>query len=461
MSFENLGLSADLLRAVREQGYSEATPVQAQAIPTILQGQDVLAGAQTGTGKTAGFTLPILQRLSQSAPPVGKHRPVRALILTPTRELASQVESSVRAYGKYAGLHSMAVFGGVKIGPQISKLRRGVDIVVATPGRLLDLVDQREMNLSQIEVLVLDEADRMLDMGFIPAIRRIVALLPQQRQSLLFSATYTPEIKKLADSILRSPATIEVAGRNTTADNVEQRVHAVDHARKRELLSELIGVGNWRQVLVFTRTKRGADRLSRQLVTDGLSATAIHGDKTQGARNKALADFKRGKARVLVATDVAARGLDIDQLPYVVNYDLPMVAEDYVHRIGRTGRAGNSGEAISLVSAEERNLLHGIERLLKRELKRELVAGYEANFSLQSTDLTRRPGGAKKSTGNNNRQARSGYGAGAGNRPRNSSDKGRTEYKGRRNESPKRQRSDGRAAAPAKARGKPRARAHA
>jgi ATP-dependent RNA helicase RhlE len=399
MSFEALGLSADLLRAVREQGYSEATPVQAQAIPAILQGQDILAGAQTGTGKTAGFTLPVLQRLGetqQSGRPASHRaakncRPVRALILAPTRELANQVEQSVRAYGKYTQLYSMAIFGGVKIGPQISKLRRGVDVVVATPGRLLDLVDQREIDLSHIDMLVLDEADRMLDMGFIPAIRRIVSLLPERRQTLFFSATYSAEVKKLADSILRSPTCIEVARGNTTAENVSQRVHPVDSQRKRQLLSELIGGGNWRQVLVFTRTKRGADRLATQLIGDGLAATAIHGDKTQGARNRALSDFKRGKARVLVATDVAARGLDIDHLPYVVNYDLPMVAEDYVHRIGRTGRAGNSGEAISFVCAEERNLLHNIERLLKREVKREIVPGYEPDFRLQATDNARRP----------------------------------------------------------------------
>lgn len=396
MLFEDLGLSADVLRAVREQGYTEATPVQAQAIPAIFQGKDILAGAQTGTGKTAGFTLPILQNLSQ-APQSGKSfRHARALILTPTRELASQVEQSVRAYGKYTRLFSMAVFGGVKIGPQISKLRRGVDIIVATPGRLLDLVDQREIDLSRIEMFVLDEADRMLDMGFIPAIRRIVKLLPSQRQTLFFSATYSPEIKKLADSLLRSPTCIEVARRSMAAENVSQRVHPVENQRKRELLSELIGSGNWRQVLVFTRTKRGADRLSKQLVSDGLASTAIHGDKTQGARNKALADFKHGKARVLVATDVAARGLDIDALPYVVNYDLPMVAEDYVHRIGRTGRAGKLGEAISFVSAEERNLLHNIERMLKREVKREVVEGYEPNFGMQPSDLARRPEKASK-----------------------------------------------------------------
>lgn len=391
MSFEELGLSADLLRAVREQGYTQASPVQAQAIPAVLNGGDLLAGAQTGTGKTAAFSLPVLHLLSQAPAPKG-FRPVRALILTPTRELASQVEESIRNYGKYTRLYSMAVFGGVKIGPQINKLRRGVDIVVATPGRLLDLVDQREIDLSKVEVLVLDEADRMLDMGFIPAIRRIVRLLPEQRQSLFFSATYSSEIKKLADTILHSPVSIEVAQRNTAAETVSQRIHPVDSPRKRELLSELIGAGNWQQVLVFTRTKRGADRLSRQLTSDGLVSTAIHGDKSQGARNKALSDFKRGKARVLVATDVAARGIDIDHLPFVVNFDLPMVAEDYVHRIGRTGRAGKSGEAISLVCEDERNLLHSIERMLKRELKREVVDGYEPGFILQRTDLNRKPG---------------------------------------------------------------------
>jgi ATP-dependent RNA helicase RhlE len=398
MLFNDLGLSADILRALNEQGYTEPTPVQAQAIPFILQGRDILAGAQTGTGKTAGFTLPILQRLSETSSN-SSFRPVRALVLVPTRELATQVEQSVRNYGKYTRLYSAAIFGGVKIGQQINRLRRGVDIVVACPGRLLDLVDQREIDLSQVETLVLDEADRMLDMGFIPAIRRIVKLLPAKRQTLFFSATYSDEIRKLSESLLSSPASVEIARANAAADRVDQRVHPVESQRKRELLSELIGTGNWRQVLVFTRTKRGADRLSRQLQTDGLSATAIHGDKTQGARTKALSDFKHGKARILVATDVAARGLDISELPYVVNYDLPMVAEDYVHRIGRTGRAGNSGRAISLVCQDESNLLHNIERLLKREVKREVVAGYEPGFRLQPTDITRKPGAGRKPTG--------------------------------------------------------------
>jgi len=407
MSFDRLGLSAELLRAVKEQGYSQPTPVQVQAIPAILEGHDILAGAQTGTGKTAGFTLPLLQRLAQTPPRSGSHHPVRALILAPTRELAGQVHDSVRSYGRYTKLHSANVYGGVKIGPQIRALRRGVDILVATPGRLLDLVEQRELALSSVEILVLDEADRMLDMGFIPAIRRIVALLPKQRQTLFFSATYSPGIRKLTESLLTSPVEIEVARRNTAAENVSQRVHPVAHQRKRELLSELIGSGNWRQVLVFTRTKRGADRLSRQLSGDGLGTSAIHGNKTQGARNKALADFKAGRVRVLVATDIAARGLDIDHLPYVVNYDLPMVAEDYVHRIGRTGRAGKSGEAISLVSADERPLLHNIEKLLKRQVNREVVAGYEPDFNLNRAPAQRQaPASRKSGRGGRNARAR-------------------------------------------------------
>ncbi|GAB3031965.1 DEAD/DEAH box helicase [Bowmanella dokdonensis] len=375
MSFEQLGLSAELLRAVAEQGYSQPTPIQAQAIPLVLQGKDVLAGAQTGTGKTAGFTLPLLQLL-QGRPVKPGVRPVRALVLTPTRELAAQVAESVETYGKNLPLRSAVIFGGVNINPQIAALRRGVDILVATPGRLLDHVNQKTLDLSQVEILVLDEADRMLDMGFIHDIRRVLKLLPAKRQNLLFSATFSDEIRRLADGLLNQPVSVEVARRNTASETVEQTIHPVDKSNKRQLLSYLIGSKNWRQVLVFTRTKHGANRLAQQLEKDGLTAAAIHGNKSQGARTRALADFKSGQVRVLVATDIAARGLDIDQLPHVVNYELPNVPEDYVHRIGRTGRAGNEGEAISLVSGDEKKLLRDIERLIKRELPKVTVEGF-------------------------------------------------------------------------------------
>lgn len=383
MSFEDLGLSSELLRAIADQGYSEPTPIQRQAIPVVIEGQDVLAGAQTGTGKTAGFTLPMLQRLS-SGQSHSRKRPIRALVLTPTRELAAQVGDSVETYGKYLPLKSAIVFGGVKINPQIEKLRQGVDILVATPGRLLDHAQQKTVNLSQVEILVLDEADRMLDMGFIRDIRKLLKLLPCKRQNLLFSATYSDDIKKLAHDLLYKPAKIEVARKNTAAETVDQKIYLVDKGRKRELLSYMIGSNNWKQVLVFTRTKHGANRLAKQLETDGLTAAAIHGNKSQGARTRALANFKKGEVRVLVATDIAARGLDIDQLPHVVNYELPNVPEDYVHRIGRTGRAGNEGEAISLVSIDEDKLLVDIERLLKRELPKEELAGYERDPSIKA-----------------------------------------------------------------------------
>jgi len=388
MSFDTLGLSAELLRAISEQGYSEPTPVQLNAIPVVLAGKDVLAGAQTGTGKTAGFTLPLLQRLVENPVKSGR-RPVRALVLTPTRELAAQVGDSVKTYGRHLPLRSAVIFGGVKINPQIEKLRRGVDILVATPGRLLDHVSQKTVDLSKVEILVLDEADRMLDMGFIHDIRKVMALLPDKhsRQTLLFSATFSNEIKELANRLLNKPELIEVARRNTTAELIEQRVHPVDKQRKRELLSFMIGTHNWRQVLVFTRTKHGANRLAEQLEKDGLTASAIHGNKSQGARTRALAGFKSGDVRVLVATDIAARGLDIDQLPHVVNYELPNAPEDYVHRIGRTGRAGNEGEAISLVCVDEHKLLRDIERLLKREIPKEVMEGYEPDPSIKAEPI--------------------------------------------------------------------------
>jgi ATP-dependent RNA helicase RhlE len=376
MTFRNLGLSTDLLRAVADSGYTKPTPIQQQAIPAILQGQDVFASAQTGTGKTAGFTLPLLQLLNTTNSNK-VHRTPRALILTPTRELADQVNDSVKTYGKYLSLRSAVVYGGVGIGPQIQMLRRGVDILVATPGRLLDHLGQKTVDLSHIEILVLDECDRMLDMGFIRDIRKILAILPPSRQTLMFSATFSKAIQQLANTLLKSPTLIEVAPRNTAAIQVKQVVHPVDRDRKRELLSHMIGFHNWKQVLVFTRTKHGANRLAEQLAKDGLKSSAIHGNKSQAARTRALQDFKQGKVRVLVATDVASRGLDIDQLPHVVNFELPNVPEDYVHRIGRTGRAGNVGRAVSLVCEDEYPFLKDIERLLNQTLAKEVVPGYE------------------------------------------------------------------------------------
>ena len=388
MSFDTLGLSAELLRAIDEQGYNEPTPIQRKAIPIIMDGKDVMAGAQTGTGKTAGFTLPLLQRLSANPIKNGR-RPVRALVLTPTRELAAQVGASVDTYGRHLPLKSAVIFGGVKINPQIAKLRQGVDILVATPGRLLDHASQKTVDLSQVEILVLDEADRMLDMGFIHDIRKVLAMLPKNgaRQNLLFSATFSSEIKQLANRLLNQPELIEVARQNATADRIKQVVHPVDKLRKRELLSQLIGSQNWRQVLVFTRTKHGANRLAQQLEKDGLSAAAIHGNKSQGARTRALAGFKRGEVRVLVATDIAARGLDIDQLPHVVNFELPNVPEDYVHRIGRTGRAGNEGEAVSLVCVDEHKLLRDIERVLKSEIPKVVLEGYAPDPGIKAEPI--------------------------------------------------------------------------
>ncbi|MCG7897575.1 MAG: ATP-dependent RNA helicase RhlE [Candidatus Thiodiazotropha weberae] len=411
MSFDSLGLSTDLLRAVGEQGYTEPTPIQRKAIPVILAGKDVMAGAQTGTGKTAGFTLPLLQRLADKPITKGK-RPVRALVLTPTRELAAQVGESVDTYGRHTSLRSTVIFGGVKINPQIAKLRQGVDILIATPGRLLDHASQGTVDLSRVEILVLDEADRMLDMGFIHDIRKVLSLLPANgtRQNLLFSATFSNEIKKLAGQLLDHPELIEVARRNTTAERIKQVIHPVDKRRKREMLSHMIGSGNWQQVLVFTRTKHGANRLAQQLERDGLTAAAIHGNKSQGARTRALAGFKNGKVRVLVATDIAARGLDIDQLPHVVNYELPNVPEDYVHRIGRTGRAGNEGEAISLVCVDEHKLLKDIERLLKGRIPQVTVEGYEPDPTIKAEPVQKQRNNNPR---NNDRRA-----AGSNNRSR-------------------------------------------
>jgi len=406
MSFKNLGLCDQLLRAIKEQGYDEPTPVQKEAIPVILKKRDILAGAQTGTGKTAGFTLPMLQLLHQHKPTKGKHN-VRALILTPTRELASQVQESVEMYGKFLPFKSCVIFGGVKINPQITALRKGMDIVVATPGRLLDHVGQKTIDLSKVDFLILDEADRMLDMGFINDIKKVLAVLPKQRQNLLFSATFSNEIKKLTDSLLNSPVLIEVARRNQSSEQIKQIVHPVDKERKRELLTKLINDGNWKQVLVFTRTKHGANRLSGQLDKDGITSAAIHGNKSQNARTKALADFKTGKVRVLVATDIAARGIDIDQLPHVVNYELPNVPEDYVHRIGRTGRAGNNGEAMSLVCVDENEFLANIEKLIKKDIHKTVIKGFAPDPSIKAEPIQmgggRGKGGNSRNRNNNNK----------------------------------------------------------
>jgi ATP-dependent RNA helicase RhlE len=383
MTFDDLGLAQPILRAVHEEGYSVPTPIQQQAIPAVMTGVDLLAGAQTGTGKTAGFTLPLLHMLAAGAPAKNRQgRPaVRALILTPTRELAAQVEESVRTYGRHLPLTSMAMFGGVGMNPQIERLRRGVDILVSTPGRLLDHHQQGTLDLSQVQYFVLDEADRMLDMGFIHDIKKVLAIVPPKKQSLLFSATFSDEIKALAERLLNKPQVIEVARRNTTAETIAQRVVLTGRERKKDLLAHLIKSQDWHQVLVFTRMKHGANRLVEFLIKQGISAMAIHGNKSQTARTKALAEFKSGELAVLVATDIAARGIDIDQLPHVINFELPNVPEDYVHRIGRTGRAGAQGEALSLVCMDEEGFLGEIEKLIKRRFERETVAGFEVPSS--------------------------------------------------------------------------------
>ncbi len=393
MSFTSLGLADEIVRAITDHGYTTPTPIQAQAIPAVLAGGDLLAGAQTGTGKTAGFTLPILQRLANGAGApltTSATRPIRALILTPTRELAAQVEESVRTYGKYLKLTSTVIFGGVGINPQIKLLKHGVDILVATPGRLLDHMQQGTVNLNHVEILVLDEADRMLDMGFIRDIKKVLAVLPKKRQNLLFSATFSEEIKALADGLLNAPAMIEVARRNSTVEMIAQKIHPVDRDRKHPMLTHLIKTKQWTQVLVFTRTKHGANKLVEQLGKDGITGLAIHGNKSQSARTRALAEFKDGTLQVLVATDIAARGIDIDQLPHVVNYDLPNIPEDYVHRIGRTGRAGATGEAVSLVCVDEHEMLRDIEKLIKRTLPRETIAGFEPDPLAKAQPIQKR-----------------------------------------------------------------------
>ncbi len=409
MSFDSLGLRAELLRAIDQQGYTEPTPVQHKAIPVVLAGKDVMASAQTGTGKTAAFTLPLLQRLSVQG---GPHR-LRALILTPTRELAAQVHENLRGYARHLQIRSAEIFGGVNINPQISKLQRGVDVLIATPGRLIDHIERGTVDLRQVETLILDEADRMLDMGFRPAIDRVVKALPRQRQTLLFSATFSKEITEMASRYLNQPVRVETAPPNSTVELIAQKAVLVDQKQKREVLSWMIGSENWHQVLVFTRTKHGANRLAKQLESDGLTAAAIHGNKSQGARTKALADFKANRVRVLVATDIAARGLDIDQLPHVVNFEIPNVPEDYVHRIGRTGRAGREGLAISLVCGAEHGLFEDIRKLVKVKIPTETLEGYEP-----TEPLSRDAG--KQSRGNQGRQARSGPGRGsnAGQKPK-------------------------------------------
>lgn len=381
MSFESLGLSAALLKAISKKGYTTPSPIQQKAIPKILEGRDVLASAQTGTGKTAGFTLPMLQKMLHS--PSKGIRPIRALVLTPTRELAAQVMDDVQTYAAFTDLRSMVIFGGVNANPQIRTLKQGVDILVATPGRLLDLHNQGIMSFKMVEFLVLDEADRMLDMGFLRDIKKILALLPNKRQNLLFSATFSKEIKNLANSFLNNPVMVEAAPENTTADKVEQLIYRTNKSQKTELLIKMISEGNWDQVLVFTRTKHGANKLAQKLDKAKIKSAAIHGNKSQGARTKALAGFKEGSVRVLVATDIAARGLDIPLLPHVVNYELPNIAEDYVHRIGRTGRAGASGQAISIVSVDEFEYVRNIEKLLGEKLGNESVPGFEPTESLK------------------------------------------------------------------------------
>ena len=419
MLFTSLGLSDPILKAIKETGYTKPTPIQAKAIPLVLEGKDVLAAAQTGTGKTAAFTLPLLERMVQNhkktATDKGQpKRHIRALILTPTRELAAQIDENVDMYAKYLPYKSTVIFGGVNINKQINILKSGVDILIATPGRLLDLASQKMVNLSKVEVLVLDEADRMLDMGFIHDMKKVLRLIPKQRQTLLFSATFSKEIKTLAGGFQTNPSLVEVAAQNKTADRIAQLVHPVDKKKKKDLLVKLINDGQWRQVLVFTRTKHGANKLCEHLEQNGIKSSAIHGNKSQGARTKALANFKENRIRVLVATDIAARGIDISMLPHVVNFELPNVPEDYVHRIGRTGRAGREGEAVSLVCVDENDYLRGIERLISQKIPKKVVEGFEVDPSIQAEPINqgggrgRRGGGGgqKRASSNNNSSQR-------------------------------------------------------
>jgi len=417
MSFTNLGLNDSLLKAIKDQGYDTPTPIQQQAIPIVIEGKDVLAAAQTGTGKTAGFTLPLLERLSETHPKMG-NKQIRVLVLTPTRELAAQVAESIKTYGKYMKYSSTVIFGGVGVNPQLATIRKGVDIVIATPGRLLDIASQKGIDFSALETLVLDEADRMLDMGFIHDIKKLMKMMPQKRQTLLFSATFSPEIKKLASGLLKNPVLVEVARENTTAEQISQVVHYVDKSRKRELLSQLIKKNDWRQILVFTRTKHGANKLTKQLIEYGISAAAIHGNKSQGARTKALASFKANEIRVLVATDIAARGIDIDQLPHVVNYELPNVPEDYVHRIGRTGRAGQSGEAVSLVCVDEHKLLFDIEKFIKSEIKKVHIEAFTPDPNIKAEPIQNGRGGGQKRGGGSRNGSKPNNGGNSRNRNR-------------------------------------------
>ncbi len=417
MSFSTLGLSAPILKAITETGYITPTPIQAKAIPLVLKGDDVLAAAQTGTGKTAGFTLPLLEQMVKNHKSSISHRGqpkrhIRALILTPTRELAAQIGENVEIYSQYLPYKSTVIFGGVNINRQINVLKGGIDILIATPGRLLDLASQKVVDLSKVEILVLDEADRMLDMGFIHDIKKVVRLVPKHRQTLLFSATFSKEIRALASGFQHNPSLVEVATQNKTADRIAQLVHPVDKSRKRDLLSKLIKEGGWKQVLVFTRTKHGANKLCDYLEQQGINSSAIHGNKSQGARTKALANFKANKIRVLVATDIAARGIDIDMLPHVVNFELPNVPEDYVHRIGRTGRAGREGEALSLVCIDEDDYLRGIERLIGQKIKKVVVKGFEVDTTIKAEPINqggrgRRGGGRHRVSDEKNKENRS------------------------------------------------------
>ena len=409
MSFQSLGLSKALLKAINNQGYTAPSPIQKNAIPLILKGKDILASAQTGTGKTAGFTLPMLQRLSQGQSQ--KRRKVRALIITPTRELAAQVHANVKSYSEFLNIQSTVIFGGVNQRPQVATLKRGVDVLIATPGRLLDLQNQGFLSLSNVEILVLDEADRMLDMGFLRDIKRIISLLPSKTQNLLFSATFSKDIKKLATEFLYQPAIVEVSPENSTVDKINQKIYRVAKDKKTGLIIKLISEGNWKQVLVFTRTKHGANRLCKKMISAGISAAAIHGNKTQGARTKALAGFKSNSIRVLVATDIAARGLDIPLLPHVINFEIPNISEDYVHRIGRTGRAGASGEALSLVSADETSYLKAIEKLVGIKIPAEVIEGFEPDPNASTEPLKRgqqqgknNPKHKKKSSNNHSKR---------------------------------------------------------
>ncbi|EDP71983.1 putative ATP-dependent RNA helicase RhlE [Flavobacteriales bacterium ALC-1] len=417
MSFKSLGLSEPLLRAISKKGYETPSPIQAKAIPPVLEEKDVLASAQTGTGKTAGFTLPLLHLLSQR--PVQKHRPIRALILTPTRELAAQVHTNVKEYSEFLNIKSTVIFGGVNQKPQVATIRKGVDVLVATPGRLIDLESQGLLSLKRVEIFVLDEADRMLDMGFLRDIERVMKLMPDKRQNLMFSATFSKDIKKLAYSILNNPVKVEATPENTAVEVIDQKVYRVAKGKKTGLIIKLISEGNWKQVLVFTRTKHGANKLCKKMISAGITAAAIHGNKSQGARTKALAGFKSGKVRVLVATDIAARGLDIPLLPHVVNYEIPNISEDYVHRIGRTGRAGASGEAISLVSADETTYLRSIEKLIDMKIEVEVVEGFEPDPNASTEPIKPGQNRNRGRGGNQNKNSNSRRNSGEGNKNSN------------------------------------------